>query len=63
MPQQPLTQLELQNLRALISGHDLANQKLQEYSNQCQDPQIKQMLQQSAQSALNTKQQLMSYLQ
>lgn len=62
MPQQ-ISQLELQNLRSLISGHDLASQKLGEYANQCTDPQIKQMFQQSAQSAQNTKQKLLSFLQ
>jgi len=62
MPQQ-LTQMELQSLRELISAHDLGYQKLQEYSNQSTDPQIKQMLQQSAQSAQNTKQKLISFLQ
>ncbi|OEF99254.1 hypothetical protein BHF71_09470 [Vulcanibacillus modesticaldus] len=61
--QNQLTQLELQHLRELISGHDLANKKLTEYANQCTDQQLKQMLQQSAQSALNTKQQLLSFLQ
>ncbi len=62
MPQQ-ITQLELQNLRELISSHDLAASKLQEYANQCNDAQVKQMLQQSAQSAQNTKQTLLSFLQ
>ena len=62
MPQQ-LNQMELQNLRHLISEHETSMQKLQEYANQCQDPQLKQMLQQSAQSAQNTKQQLMAFLQ
>lgn len=63
MPHQPLTQMELQNLRHIIGAHDNATQKLQEFANQCQDPQLKQMLQQSEQSAQNTKQQLMSFLQ
>ncbi|MFV9511430.1 hypothetical protein [Tepidibacillus sp. LV47] len=60
---QQLTLMELQNLRELISAHDLGYQKLQEYANQVTDPQIKQMLQQSSQSAQNTKQKLMSFLQ
>ena len=60
---QQITQMELQKLRELISGHDLAAQKLTEYAQQCTDPQIKQMMQQSAQSAQNTKQQLISFLQ
>lgn len=63
MPQQQITLMELQNLRELIGEHDVAIQKLQEYVNQCQDPQLKQMLQQSAQSAQSTKQQLIQFLQ
>ena len=38
-----LTQVELQNLRHLIGAHETAYQKLNAYSNQCVDPQIKQM--------------------
>ncbi|GBF10691.1 hypothetical protein TEPIDINF_002697 [Tepidibacillus infernus] len=61
--QEQLTQMELQSLRELISAHDLGAKKLQDYANQATDPQVKQMLQQSAQSAQNTKQKLMSFLQ
>lgn len=42
-----LTQTELQNLRHLIGTHDTAYQKLTAYSNQCVDPQIKQMFNRS----------------
>lgn len=63
MPNQQLTHMELENLRHLIGSHDTAAQKLQDYANQCTDPQIKQMLQQSAQSAQSTKQKLLSFLQ
>lgn len=63
MPNQPLTHMELENLRHLIGAHDTAYQKLQDYSNQCTDAQIKQMLQQSSQSAQSTKQKLLSFLQ
>jgi len=62
MPQQ-ITQMELQNLRELISSHELVAQKFKDYANQCNDAQIKQMLQQSAQNAENTKQKLLSFLQ
>ncbi|WP_129599827.1 hypothetical protein [Anaerophilus nitritogenes] len=58
-----LNQLELQNIRHLIGSHETAYQKLQSYAQQATDPQIKQMFQQSAQDAQNTKQQLMSFLQ
>ncbi|NMA92493.1 MAG: hypothetical protein GX973_05160 [Firmicutes bacterium] len=54
---------ELQNLRHLIGSHETAHIKLEQYAQQCTDPQIKQMFQQSAQSAQNTKQKLMSFLQ
>ncbi len=60
MPQ--LNELELQNLRHLIGSHETAFQKLQTYSQQVTDPQIKQMFQKSAQDAQNTKQKLMQFL-
>ncbi|NLX70719.1 MAG: hypothetical protein GX024_07485 [Clostridiales bacterium] len=55
-------QLELQNLRHLIGAHETAYQKLQEYAQQADDPQIRQMFQKSAQDAQKAKQQLMSLL-
>ena len=57
-----LNQVELQNLRHLIGMHETSYQKLNSYSSQAVDPQIKQMFTKSAQDALNTKQKLMSYL-
>ena len=48
-----LNQMELQHLRY---------QKLNTYSAQSVDPQIKQLFTKSAQDALNTKQKLMSFL-
>lgn len=57
-----LNQLELQNLRHLIGSHQTAEKKLQFYAQQCQDPQVKQMFEQSAQSACDTKNKLMSFL-
>ncbi len=62
MPQR-ISQMELQNLRELISDHQTGATKLQEYAQQCTDQQLKQMLQQSAQSAQQTTQKLMSFLQ
>ncbi len=61
MPQ--LNQMELQNLRHFIGSHETAAMKLQAYAQQCQDPQIKQMFQKSAQDAENTKQKMLSFLQ
>lgn len=40
-----LTELELQNLRELISKHETACNKLKAYGEQAQDQQIKQMFQ------------------
>lgn len=59
----PLNKQELENLRHLIGSHETASRKLENYAQQCNDPQLKQMLQQSAQSAQQTKQKLMSFLQ
>lgn len=57
-----LNQAELQNLRHLIGAHETSYKKLNTYSSQCVDPQIKQLFSKSAQDALNTKQKLMSFL-
>lgn len=57
-----LTQIELQNLRHLISAHDTSYQKLNSYASSCVDPQIKQMFTKAAQDALNTKQKLLTFL-
>ena len=57
-----LNQVELQNLRHLIGTQDTCYDKLNNYANQCVDPQIKQIFNKSAQDALNTKRQLMSFL-
>lgn len=57
-----LTQQELQNLRHLISSHELAEKKFNSFAEACTDPQLKQMFQQSAKSASQTRQKLMSFL-
>lgn len=57
-----LTQLELQNLRHLIGSHETAEKKLNFYASQCQDQQVGQMFQQSAQSASQTRQKLLTFL-
>lgn len=57
-----LTQIELQNLRNLIKIHDTNYQKMNTYSAQAVDPQIKQIFTKAAQDSLNTKQKLMSFL-
>ncbi|GEM_PF-23661 len=58
-----VNQMELQNLRHLIGGHTTAEKKLRFYASQCQDAQIKQMFDQAAQSAMNTRNKLISFLQ
>lgn len=57
-----LNQLELQHLRHLIGAHETSYNKLNTYSAQAVDPQIKQMFNKAAQDALNTKQKLMGFL-
>ena len=57
-----LNELELQNLRHLIGGHETAAKKLEQYAQSCTDSQVKQYFQRSAQDATNTKQKLMSFL-
>ncbi|MGM9926452.1 MAG: hypothetical protein ACI35P_00740 [Bacillus sp. (in: firmicutes)] len=58
-----LNELELQNLRHLISAHGTIATKLDYYAQQCTDPTIIQMLRKDAQDARNNKQRLMSFLQ
>ena len=57
-----LNQAELQHLRHLIGAHETSYQKLNTYSSQAVDPQIKQIFIKAAQDSLNTKQKLMTFL-
>ena len=57
-----LSEVELQHLRHLIGAHETSYQKLNAYSSQAVDPQIKQIFSKAAQDSLNTKQKLMGYL-
>jgi len=57
-----LNQQELQNLRHLISSHRTMERKLNFYAEQAEDPQCKQMFSQSARSAHQTCEKLMSFL-
>ena len=57
-----LSQVELQNLRHLIGAHSTAEKKLRFYASQTQDAQVRQMFEQSAQSAMDTHKKLMSFL-
>lgn len=57
-----LSQLELQNLRHLIGSHATAEKKLTTYAQHCQDQELRQMFQQSAQSACDTHTKLCAFL-
>ena len=57
-----LSEAELQHLRHLIGSHETIYQKLNTYSAQAVDPQIKQMFSKAAQDSLNTKQKLLGFL-
>ncbi len=57
-----LSEVELQNLRHLIGAHETSYNKLNAYSSQAVDPQIKQLFNKAAQDSLNTKQKLMGFL-
>lgn len=57
-----LSEIELQNLRHLIGAHETSYNKLNAYSSQAVDPQIKQLFNKAAQDSLNTKQKLMGFL-
>lgn len=54
--------LDLQNLRHLISGFDTCHCKMQDYASQAKDPEIKKLFQDSANSAMQHKQDLMKFL-
>lgn len=54
--------LDLQNLRHLIGGCDTNYCKMQSYAQEATDAKVKQFFEKSAQSALQTKQQLMQFL-
>lgn len=58
-----ISELDLQNLRHLIGGYTTTQSKMTVYASQAQDPAVKQFFQKSAQSAMETKQQLMRFLQ
>ena len=57
-----ITQLELQNIKRLIETSNVLFQKLNSFSSNCVDPQIKQMFTKAAQEELNKKQRLISLL-
>lgn len=58
-----ISELDLQNLRHLIGGFSTTQCKMQAYAEQASDPGVKQFFQKSAQSAMESRQQLMKFLQ
>ena len=54
--------LDLQNLRHLIGGYNTTHCKMTEYASQAQDPEIKKLFQDAADSAMKNKQELMQLL-
>ncbi len=57
-----LTQIELQNLRELISAHQNVSSKLRTYAQQSTDSHVKGIFEQGANAADNTAQKLISFL-
>ena len=54
--------LDLQNLRHLIGGYTTTQEKMNDYASQTEDPEIKKLFQDAAESALKNKQELMKFL-
>jgi hypothetical protein len=57
-----LTQIELEHLRHLVGGHELAAKKYGFYAEQCQDPELKEKFLQAADGAQNNYQKLLTFL-
>lgn len=57
-----LNELEVQNIRHFVGGHQTIAAKYTQYANSCNDPQLKQMLLKGAQEAQNSAQKLLSFL-
>lgn len=56
------TQMEFNTIREMVTSHQTAAKKLNDYSVQCTDPQIKQMFEQSACEAKKSAQNLIDML-
>lgn len=57
-----LNQVELQNLRHIIGAHEMISQKLQAYSQQATDQQVRSCFQKASQEAQSTMQELITFL-
>ena len=56
---QEISVLDLQNLRHLIGGYSTTHCKMTDYAAQAQDPEVKKLFQDAADSAMKNKQELM----
>ena len=54
--------IDLQNLRHLIGGYDTTHCKMTDYASQAEDPEVKKLFQDAADSAMKNKQELMKFL-
>lgn len=54
--------LDLQNLRHLIGGYSTTHCKMTDYALKAEDPEIKKLFQDAADSAMKNKQELMKFL-
>ena len=54
--------LDLQNLRHLIGGYSTTHCKMTDYASKTDDPEIKKLFQDAADSAMKNKQELMKFL-
>lgn len=54
--------LDLQNLRHLIGGYATTYSKMTDYTSQTEDPEVKKLFQDAADSAMKNKQELMKFL-
>ena len=57
-----LTQMEVNSIREIVSGHQMMANKLKCYANDCQDAQIKQLFSQASQDAQKSAQTLIGML-
>ena len=54
--------LDLQNLRHLIGGYATTYSKKTDYASKTEDPEVKKLFQDAADSAMKNKQELMKFL-
>ena len=57
-----LTELDVEHLRSLIGGHGNVAKKLEVYTQNCTDPDLKTIFERDAQASKQAQQDLMSYL-